>query len=366
MANEDRYVVDILLRCRSEKGTDDRPLPFKDSAHGDDDSYDSGKKAKPEWMVVPCSLKDLDGASAIRVYKPDDLKPVQNRNTVGASIAEVLKRFPNGPPMLDPFEDLSIKDESFAVMLRRLEAVDEMMRASPVEKSPMMRSILRQFKKKQNVVELIKTVKKDLKIAQGLILRDELKKMKRVLRRLGFVNEDGVVEVKGRVACEVNTADELVITELLLGGNLNEMTPEVLVALTSCFVHDDVKKDDNLKLEKELETALGFLKAVAKRVGMVTKESNIEINVDEFVDSFSPNVMRVVYHWCKGESFSHVCSLSDVFEGSVVRCLRRLEELMRQLISAARSIGNTELEEKFEAGSAKLKRGIPFHSSLYT
>jgi ATP-dependent RNA helicase DOB1 len=45
--------------------------------------------------------------------------------------------------------------------------------------------------------------------------------------------------------------------------------------------------------------------------------------------------------------------------------MRRLEELLRQLIAAAKSIGNTELEQKIEAGSQKLKRGICFQSSLF-
>ena len=36
--------------------------------------------------------------------------------------------------------------------------------------------------------------------------------------------------------------------------------------------------------------------------------------------------------------------------GSVIRCFRRLEELMREMCHAARAIGNTELENKFADG----------------
>jgi ATP-dependent RNA helicase DOB1 len=135
--------------------------------------------------------------------------------------------------------------------------------------------------------------------------------MKRVLRRLGFITDDGVVEVKGRLACEVNSADELVITELVLGGMLNDMTPEVLVAVCSCFVVDEIKKEgDELRLEKDLEIALDALRAVCTRVATVTKESKIPMDVEEYVDSFSPVGMRVVYHWCNGKSFAEVCKLT--------------------------------------------------------
>ena len=36
--------------------------------------------------------------------------------------------------------------------------------------------------------------------------------MKRVLRRLGLIDDGDVVQAKGRVACEINSADELLLT----------------------------------------------------------------------------------------------------------------------------------------------------------
>ena len=45
--------------------------------------------------------------------------------------------------------------------------------------------------------------------------------------------------------------------------------------------------------------------------------------------------------------------------------IRRLEELLRQLASASLAIGNMELKQKFDDGSAKIKRDIVFAASLY-
>lgn len=42
--------------------------------------------------------------------------------------------------------------------------------------------------------------------------------------------------------------------------------------------------------------------------------------------------------------------MTDVFEGSIIRCIRRLEEILRQMCQAAKTIGNTELENKFAEG----------------
>ena len=71
------------------------------------------------------------------------------------------------------------------------------------------------------------------------------------------------------------------------------------------------------------------------------------------------------------ENFTAVCiildlgKLTDVFEGSIVRVIRRLEELLRQLGCAATAIGNMELKKLFEDGAAKIRRGVVFAASLY-
>ena len=365
---DQKLVVEVLLKCKIERVAEgEKPRPAKPvsviALDGLDDDDDTNTQ---EWMIVSCSLADIDAVTAVRIHKPGDLVPYSVRKTVGKSVCEVVRRFPDEMPMLDPFADMGMVNADFAKTMKEKEALEEAIKESPVYKNGHSPIITRGWEKKSKVEQEIRGVKKELKIAQGLICREDLKKMKAVLRRLGFTTEEDIVEVKGRVACEVHSAHELVITEFLLGGNMNELTPEVLVAVLSCFVVDESKKDEELKLEKELENALDILKTVAKRVAKVLTECNIPTDMNEFVESFNPVAMSVVYRWCHGDSFQDVCKLSDIFEGSVVRCLRRLEELLRQLVSAAKSIGNSELEDKFEAGSSKLKRGIAFSSSLYT
>ncbi len=48
--------------------------------------------------------------------------------------------------------------------------------------------------------------------------------------------------------------------------------------------------------------------------------------------------------------------MTDVFEGSIIRVFRRLQELIRQMAMAAKAIGNTELEEKFQESLKLLER----------
>ena len=54
-----------------------------------------------------------------------------------------------------------------------------------------------------------------------------------------------------------------------------------------------------------------------------------------------------------------------IHAGSIIRALRRLEELLRQMSQAAKAIGNIDLENKFSAGINLIKRDIVFANSLY-
>ncbi len=52
--------------------------------------------------------------------------------------------------------------------------------------------------------------------------------------------------------------------------------------------------------------------------------------------------------WASGASFANVMEMTDKFEGSVVRGLRRLGEVLLQLTDAMHAVGDVELKAKFE------------------
>lgn len=83
------------------------------------------------------------------------------------------------------------------------------------------------------------------------------------------------------------------------------------------------------------------------------------------MNTFKPDVMPIVYAWCKGSKFAEICKMTDVFEGTIIRVMRRLEEFLRQMASAARAVGDSDLQEKFDKGNALIKRDIVFAASLF-
>ena len=140
---------------------------------------------------------------------------------------------------------------------------------------------------------------------------DELKCRKRVLRRLHFINEAEVVELKARVACEISTGDELLLSELLFNRFFNELTPEVCAAVLSCFIFEE--KADAPTLKDELAKPFREIQAQARIIAKISQESKLQLNEEEYVQGFKYQLMEVVYAWAHGRSFAEIWYFSPNF-----------------------------------------------------
>ena len=58
-----------------------------------------------------------------------------------------------------------------------------------------------------------------------MIMKQDLVNMKRVMRRLELCDKDDIPTLKGKVACSISAADELLTTELLFSGVFSNLDP---------------------------------------------------------------------------------------------------------------------------------------------
>ena len=362
-AGKAAYGVDILVRTR-ENRDGKTPLAAKDK----NDRYellnanDEDESTEPRVVRVP--LEQVDMLSSVRIYLPKDLHPREARDQCISSVGEVIKRFPDAIPVLDFEKDLKIDSENFSKLLKRIEGIRSMMKKHPIAASERAVEQLAAHREKRQLSIALKQAKRDAKTAAGLIMRDRLKQMRRVLRRLGHVSEEGVVQTKGRVACELASVDELVTAELIFNGTFKEIDVDMLVALVSCLVWRE-RSRNTPKLSEETAEVYNKLKEVARKVGKQMVECKMNVDVEEYVDGFRSELMEIMLAWCKGNKFAEIMKMTDLFEGSIVRAIRRVEEVLRQLADACRVIGENDLQEKFQLASEKVKRDIVFVASLF-
>ena len=96
------------------------------------------------------------------------------------------------------------------------------------------------------------------------------------------------------------------------------------------YVIHAVRKTDTFLLQYRdaLAEPISALKKTARAVGDAQLACAIPIDVDDYEESFKVTLCEVTYMWSKGGNFDDVHKKTDLFEGTITRALRRLDELM--------------------------------------
>ncbi|CAI5528035.1 unnamed protein product [Closterium sp. Naga37s-1] len=353
------YDVDILTRC-VEEGSAGR----------------MGPPGGPRKVVRPCRpgeeggnplvasfpLTQLDAISAVRLFLPKDLKHKEPREAALKSLQQLLLRAgADGVQMLDPEEDMEVNSSAYRKAVRRAEALEALIASHALASVPDLQVRVRELARKSKLKIALKVLKKEVKAAGGLILKDELKARMRVLRRLEYINEDEIVRVKGRVACEISSADKLVVTELPFSAALADVPLETVPPAASpptchlvCFWRNragqrpgglcEISSADELVViellfgaallfpfhsfpadtsmraksaavvlrvagegggrgeatEGEFAGVAGSAEGDARRIARVQEECKIAVDVETYVASFRPDIMEAVFGWCHG------------------------------------------------------------------
>ncbi|KAH0583065.1 hypothetical protein J132_04677 [Termitomyces sp. J132] len=359
----EQYVLDVLLNCASsstiskdQEYVKTIPNGVQPCAHGQ----------RGVSLIVPTLLAAIEGISHLRIFLPQDLQSAASRETVWKSVLEVQRRLPDGITLLDPIENMGINDVMFLELIEKLRGLESKLFSNPMHRNSRLSELLTLYLKKQESAERIRSLKKQIQIMKDVLRLEELKSRKRVLRRLGFITPFDTIDLKGRVASEISSGDELLLTELIFNGVFNPLSPEQCAALLSCFIF--VAKSDRLtKLNEALQAPLRVMQEFARQIAKISKEAKLSIDENQYVASFKVELMEPVMQWCRGASFDNICRLTDQFEGDLIRGFRRLAELLRQLGHAADVMGNEELKSKFERASELLERpnSVIFCSSLH-
>jgi len=89
---------------------------------------------------------------------------------------------------------------------------------------------------------------------------------------------------------------------------------------------------------------------IVKKILKISIESKLELEEETYIESFRKQLVNAMYAWGSGEPFSNICKLTSMYEGSIIRVIKNIDELLKQLVNAVHVIGDVELENKFKEG----------------
>jgi antiviral helicase SKI2 len=184
-----------------------------------------------------------------------------------------------------------------------------------------------------------------------------------LLIALGYVADNRTVLLKGRVAREINSCESLILTELIFNNELTDLEPAEICAVLSTMLFDEDAKFP--PLTGTLARMQSTLRDTAVRLEQMQTQCGVRSSAFDFTAVLNFSLMEVVHEWVCGMPFSDLCRLTPVLEGSIVRCITRIAEACKELINAAKIIGESTLQKKAETAASLLKRDVVFATSLY-
>lgn len=211
--------LDVILRCVSRNSNnkdvdgDRNSTEELDLEWRGDSRYFRPFMADDEvssWRIFTISLDNVDRISAIKIVMPVDCTRKEPRDKVGLMLKEARRRFQGDFQLLDPITDLGIKDEEFQILLTRAEALSKGLAEHQLSvdfKPERVRELIGMYDSKQELEQKAKLLRDEARASQTIAMKDDMRKMKRVLKKLGHVDSNGIIQTKGRTACEINTAN---------------------------------------------------------------------------------------------------------------------------------------------------------------
>ncbi|KAI3857454.1 hypothetical protein MKW92_033091 [Papaver armeniacum] len=343
-------------KSRKGKGTINIELPRRGSAAGM--SYEVLEIDHKEFLsICNCKIK-IDQVGLLE----DDSNATYSKTV--QQLSETKTSGNKYPQALDPIKDLKLKDvksvEAYHAWNRLLLNMS-MNKCHGCSKFEEHLAIVKESHRQKEEVNNLKFQLSDEALQQMPDFQGRID----VLKKVGCIDDDLVVQIKGRVACEMNSGEELISSECLFENQLDELEPEEAVALMSALVFQQ-KNTSEPSLTPKLAEAKNRLYDTAIRLGELQAHFNLPISAEEYAqDNLKFGLVEVVYEWAKGTPFADICELTDVPEGLIVRTIVRLDETCREFKNAASIMGNSALYKKMETASNAIKRDIVFAASLY-
>ncbi len=149
----------------------------------------------------------------------------------------------------------------------------------------------------------------------------------KVLERYGYLKDNFPTE-KGKTCSQIRSENELFLSEIMLSGILDELTPAELASVICSVTTEDVRNEmySHLPLSKNVRKTLNKIKDIRRKLDKIQTEYHIEDNM--YINSYYSALIEL---WVAGEDWEEIINQAgDVGEGDIVRCFKRVVDVLRQ------------------------------------
>ena len=341
------------------------------------------------YGIIPLTITMIEEIYEVRAKMVVDLKDQRLVDDYGKRLKEIKKRMNDDLPILNVVKLNNIVDPEITKLLDEISDIEDKynklkddytqkyIKDNDEDNNNDLQLNLQKYILNNKLEKEIKKIITKIESSKSLVLNTELVNMKRVMRRLDFVTKDEALTPKGHLICDISGADELVTAELLFSGFFKDMTIEEIGASIYCCLSKENtgKKEDidstntDINAQKKMKKIYNDIVSKVNYIADILEECKIFLGDDEkrrYIESFNDNYMMPIYKWISGYKFDKlIAEYYTLYEGSLIRVIRRVEEFSKSFETSVEYIGDYNLKKKLEEMEEKIKRDLPFASSLY-
>jgi superfamily II RNA helicase len=308
-----------------------------------------GIDTKGTCIVAVESGETLDEALRLIQGEPE---PIESRFRIGYSSAALLIQSQRHPQDIRKTIERSFGQFQNRRRIKLLEAEREKFLRQPGERGK---------RSKQAGAALERKTRQLARLQDSYW--DEFLRITRVLQHFGYLKA-GELSVEGRLVARLRHDNELLVSRILFSGVLDRLTPAELAAMLSCLSEESREGDIRyswllLREHPHLQKRLHAMGRLAHELQEVQRIHQVGLPV-----SVQVGYLAASYRWAAGEE-DWTQLVRDSYgghEGDLIRALRRLIDLCRQLAESPEV--EPSVQERLWRAVSALDRGIVFESAL--
>ena len=234
-----------------------------------------------------------------------------------------------------------------------------------IENDPNFKDIFDKYKIINDSKKELKSINNEIYWCNNL-LKDNIEIIINLLKEENYIN-DSKITVKGIIAMGINECQELVFTEMIFKGLLDNLEFPEIIAVLSTFINEKDQSSNEryisgLKVSKNVSNVLKSIKDIAEYYINLEEKHNLYIGSDYklYLDFVEPS-----YIWACGKSINEVYKYTSVYDGNFVKTIMRINNICENLMEICKSIERYDICSKLEGYNEILIRDITSINSLY-
>jgi len=193
-------------------------------------------------------------------------------------------------------------------------------------------------------------------------MNNEIHSVLRILDDYDYINNidtltKDTVTIKGIIASEINECNEILLTELIYNGYLDNLSYKDIGAILAIFADSRPIKSSNDSTHTEAFKPSKYITQIDFIEGIANSWRNSEIANKLYINSkwdINIQLMEGTYKWLNGAQFEEITQEYNLFEGNLIKDFIKIYNLSAEVERVAEILSKSNLQIE----SAKIRQYI--------